>query len=77
MAVIIGRNGRPTPLLEEFDIADSDRAAVNDLVGQMVTVLDEVDATQRSVILAALAELSTRYIQQPKPKRNAKGRAAS
>ena len=77
MAVIIGRNGRPTPLLEEFDIADSDRAAVNDLVGQMVTVLDEVDTTQRSVILAALAELSTRYIQQPKPKRNAKGRAAS
>ena len=32
MAVFIGMNGRPAPILEEFDIADSDHAAVNVLI---------------------------------------------
>ena len=77
IAVVVGMNGRPAPLLEEFDIADSDRTAVNDLIERIVTTLDEADTVRRSIILAALAELSTRYMQQPTPKQNAKGRTAS
>lgn len=78
MAVVIGMDGRPTPLLEEFDIADSDRAAVNDLIERVAAALEEADTSRRSIILAALAELSTRYMQKSSPARkNGKGRAAS
>jgi len=79
MAVVVGMNGRPAPLLEEFDIADSDRAAVNALIERVVAALDESDTSKRSIILAALAELSARYMQKPPPnaKKNGKGRAAS
>ena len=77
MAVVIGMDGRPAPLLEEFDIADSDRAAVNELIERVASALDESDTTRRSIILAALAELSTRYMHAPKPtKKNGKERAA-
>ena len=78
MAVVIGTNGRPAPLFEEFDIADSDRDAVNALIERVEAALDESDTSRRSIILAALAELSTRYMQKPEPaKKNGKGRAAS
>jgi len=78
MAVVIGMDGRPAPLLEEFDIADSDRAAVNDLIERVVVTLEQSDTSRRSIILAALAELSTRYMQKSPPARKKrKGRAAS
>lgn len=78
MAVVVGMNGRPAPLLEEFDIADSDRAAVNALIERVAAALDESDTSQRSIILAALAELSARYMQKPPTvKKNGKGKAAS
>ena len=64
VAVVIGINGRPTPLLEEFAVADGDRIAVNDLVERVATALSAADTTQRRIILAALAELSARYIQE-------------
>ena len=75
IAVVIGMDGRPAPLLEEFDIADSDRAAVNDVIKRVAAALGEADTSHRSVILAALAELSTRYMQKPPPAE--KGRVAS
>ena len=78
MAVVIGMDGRPEPLLEEFDIADSDRAAVNDLIERIAAALAEADTSRRSIILAALAELSSRYMQRPsRSKMDRKGRAAS
>ncbi len=79
MAVVIGMDGRPAPLLEEFDIADSDRAAVNDLIDRVSATLAEADTNRRSIILTALAELSTRYMKKPSSPReqNEKGRAVS
>ena len=78
MAVVIGTNGRPTPLLEEFDIADSDRATVNALIDRVEAALDESDTTRRSIILAALAELSARYMQNTAlSKKNGKGKVAT
>ena len=67
MAVVISMDGRPAPLLEEFDIADSDRAAVNALVARVASALEEADTGRRSIVLAALAELSSRYMQEPMP----------
>ena len=78
MAVIIGMDGRPAPLLEEFDVADSDRATVNDLIKRVAAALEEADTSSRSIILAALAELSARYIHKPPPaQKKGKGRVAS
>ena len=65
MAVVIGLEGRPAPLLEEFDVVDSDRVAINHLIEQITTTLQTVDINSRNVILAALAELSVRYMQNP------------
>ena len=78
IAVVIGLDGRPTPLLEEFDIGDSDRAAVSDLVESVAAALEEADTSRRSIILAALAELSTRYMRDPLPaEKDRTGRVAS
>ena len=77
MAVVIGMEGRPAPLSEEFHIADSDRSAVNDLIERVSAALEKADTSRRSIILAALAELSTRYMQKPQPmEKQGKGRAA-
>ncbi len=65
MAVVIGMGGRPTPFLEEFNITDSDRATVNDLIKRVAATLEEANTGSRSIILAALAELSARYMQKP------------
>jgi hypothetical protein len=64
MAVMIGMNGRPAPVLEEFAVSDTDRAAIDSLIDRVAVALDESDTTRRSVILAALAELSARYMQE-------------
>ena len=63
MAVIIGMGGRPAPVLEEFDIMDADRAAVNDLIARVETALEDADPRRKNIILATLAELSARYMQ--------------
>jgi hypothetical protein len=78
LAVMVGLNGRPAPILEEFAVADSDRAAINDLVVRVAAALEEADTSRRTIILAVLAELSARYMQQTDQfQRNGKERAAS
>lgn len=78
MAVVIGIEGRPAPLLEEFHVADSDREAIEALIERVAAALEESDTTRRSIILAALAELSARYMAEPsKPKANGRKRAAT
>lgn len=78
MAVVIGMGGQPEPMLEEFDVADSDRGAVNDLKERVASVLEDADTSCQNIILAALAELSARYMQKTLPAdKNKKGRVAS
>jgi hypothetical protein len=62
MAVVIGVQGRPTPIIEDFSIADSERAAVNAAVEQISAALDASGLDRRILILAALAELSAKYM---------------
>ena len=69
MAVVVGINGRPAPLLKEFQIADSDRADIDSLIARVEAALDRSDEKRRNVILAALAELSAQYmIEAPSSK---------
>jgi hypothetical protein len=64
LAVVIGMQGRPEPIIKEFSVADADRAAVNSLIERVATALEQSDTEQRSVILAALAEVTARYMQE-------------
>ncbi|TGG91795.1 ATP-binding protein [Natronospirillum operosum] len=68
MAVVIGREGRPTPLLEEFEVADSDREAIDNIIERVSTVLGTEEPKDRNIVLAALAEMSTRYMQTSQAK---------
>lgn len=78
LAVVIGMNGRPAPILEEFAVAESDRAEVNELIERVTLALEESDTKRRSIILAALVELSARYMRAPATlAKNGKGRSAS
>lgn len=63
IAVVVGIKGRPAPFVEEFDVADSDKAAVDKLVDAMDETLRSGMNNKRSIALAALAEISARYIQ--------------
>jgi hypothetical protein len=65
-------------MLEEFAVAESDRAEVDALIKRVTLALEESDTKRRSLILAALAELSARYMRAPEtPAKNGKGRLAS
>jgi len=78
LAVVIGRNGgAPIPLLEEFDISETDKAAINEVVERVSDVLDSADTNRRAVILAALAELSARYIEADQQENEHQAKVAS
>ena len=64
MAVVVGLNGRPTPLLEEFNVTESERKAVDEIISVVGEILQQGNSNPRNIILAALAELSARYMGQ-------------
>jgi len=66
MAVIVGVDGRPTPISGEFDVTDRDRAEIDGLVDLFEEALERGDAHKRNIVLAALAELSARYLEPVK-----------
>lgn len=65
MAMIVSVDGRPTPVVEEFDILDSDDEQVNDLSKKIEEILQQTpEDTPRNVILAALARVGAARINQ-------------
>ncbi|OUR79623.1 ATP-binding protein [Alphaproteobacteria bacterium 46_93_T64] len=62
IAIITSINGRSSPVVGEFDIGDADQASVQDAIVKLETVLSQDNGFRKEVVLAALAELSTRYI---------------
>lgn len=63
MAVVVGVENQPTTLFREFEISDADRKDISTLVTAVEATLETANQTSRNVILAALAEISTRYLQ--------------
>lgn len=63
MAVVVGVAGRPAPLLNEFDVSDSDLKNVEALTNALRKTIGNHNEAKRSVILAALAELSAEIIR--------------
>jgi hypothetical protein len=70
MAVLVGKDGRPTPLLQEFEVTDSDREEIEHLVDRVTETLDGAGTMNKNIVLAALAQLSARYIEDPKLKKS-------
>lgn len=71
MAVVVGVNGRPAPLHAEFEVTEGERAGIDKIISQLESVIDAGDDTKRRMVLAALAELSSRYmveVQESKDK---------
>lgn len=64
MAVVVGMDGRPAPVHDEFTITDLERAEVDALITKVDTTLNCSGEKRRNVILAALAELSARYLKE-------------
>ena len=64
MAVVVGMDGRPTPIHKEFAVADMDRNQVDLLIKQVKGALEHSGEGRRNIILAALAELSALYLKQ-------------
>ena len=64
MAVVVGMDGRPTPIHDEFAITDMERIQVNQLIEKVDNALEHSGEKRRNIILAALAELSARYLKQ-------------
>ena len=65
MAVVVGMRGRPEPLHDYFDVTDLDREGVSELVSRVDEALEHSGEERRNIILAALAELSARYLRPP------------
>ncbi|WP_430436049.1 hypothetical protein [Oceanibaculum nanhaiense] len=65
MAVVVGVNGRPTPVHAEFEVTEGERARINEIVARLESVIDAGDLPNRRLVLAALAELSSRYMAEP------------
>ena len=72
MAVVVGLEGRPTPLLAEFTVADSERQVVDRLVSRVADTLDASNPPRPALILAALAELSSRYMREGSPRKGSR-----
>ena len=64
MSVVVGMDGRPTPVHDEFAITDMDRNQVDQLIKQVKSALEHSGEGRRNIILAALAELSALYLKQ-------------
>ena len=62
IAVVVGTDERPTPFHDDFEIGDLERVEVDALVAQLDRALDDSGQGRRNVILAALAKVSTRYL---------------
>ena len=66
VAVVIGIEGHPIPLFDEFHVSESERFSVKSLVEKFHGMLDSSGESRRNVLLAALAEVSAQYLDDAK-----------
>lgn len=62
MAVVVGMDGRPVPIVQEFDVLDSEKASVDKIATEFQAVLSKYPALSQNVALAALATVSASVI---------------
>jgi len=64
LAVVVGMGDRPTSVYDEFAITDLEREEVEALIKLVDAALNRSGEKPRNVILAALAELSAKYLKE-------------
>ena len=64
MAVVVGMAGRGKPVHDEFDVSDLDQTEVSQLIDRVDRTLHESGEARQNVILAALAQLITQYLDR-------------
>ena len=62
MAVTVGMGGQPTTVHDEFEVSSMERPDVQHLASEIERALQSAGEERRSVILAALAEVSALYL---------------
>ena len=62
MAVVVGKENMPHSLFSEFQVADVDWQDVEALAGTLDRALAEADHQSREIILAALIEVTSKYL---------------
>ena len=62
MAVVVGKENTPHSLFSEIQIADVDWNDVETLAGNLDSALSEADQHSREIILAALIEVTSKYL---------------
>lgn len=77
MAVVIGMNGTPEPMLKEFVIGSGDRPEIDGIIERLESAIEHADPAKRDVVLAALAELSMRYMEPTIPTTKSSKRKAT
>ena len=62
MAVTVGMGGHPSTVQKEFDVSSLERPDVEALISRIGETLQSSGEERHNVVLAALAELSARYL---------------
>lgn len=77
MAVVVGMEGQPNLVHNEFEITDRDQSAVKELIDRLDGTLRGNGQERHNVILAALAELSARYLDSGNSAKPSEGRRSN
>lgn len=62
LAVILGKEGMPHSMFKEFEVSDVDRDDIAHLAATLDRVLSKADHQSREIILAALIEVTSKYL---------------
>ena len=62
LAVVVGKDSARQSLFREFEVADIDRHDVENLANIVDRALSKADQQRRDIILAALVEVTSKYI---------------
>ena len=62
MAIVVGLDGRPVPVMHEFDVRESEKDQVSKLAREINKTLNGHKSAPQNVLLAALATVSAKVI---------------
>ena len=68
LAVTVGMNGQRTTVQDVFDVTDLERVEVEQLIERLEKAVEDCGEQRRNIILAALAEISARFLYLPAKK---------
>ncbi|MDO3380529.1 hypothetical protein [Geoalkalibacter halelectricus] len=77
LAVVVGINGRPTPIHQDFEVTDDDREQIDQIIGKLGKIIKGKNQVSRNVVLAALVEICAEFIRDNAEETSDNDKAAS